>query len=140
MEKLSFATGLKEFELNGGQVLSFVPTDPQLMSRLFSAFETLDSTQTRYQQTGNDAADAKAFFAYVEQMDAEMQVLLDGLFGVPIDRAAFDGASLFAVGDGLPLWANFLFAIMDKMDVGVAEAQKAQNPRIQRLMAKYKRK
>lgn len=139
MDKLTFSTGKKDFELNGGQVLSFVPTDALLMKRIFSAFESLDKRQTEYRQTGNDMEDAKAFFAYVDKVDTEMQETLDSIFGVHIDRAAFDGASLFAIGDGLPLWANFIFAVMDVMDVGVAEAQKAQNPRIQKLMAKYRR-
>ncbi len=140
MENISFSTGKKEFSLNGGQVISFTPTDPNLMARIFTAFENLDKQQTQYKQTGNDAEDAKAFFAYAQQADEQMQDVIDGIFGVHIDRAAFDGASLFAVGDGLPLWANFIFAVMDVMDVSVQDAQKAQNPRIQKLMAKYKRK
>lgn len=139
MEKIPFSTGLKQFELNGGQVISFTPTDPLLMGRIFAAFERLDGNQEQYKRTGNDTEDARAFFDFVNWVDSEMQNTIDGIFGVHIDRAAFDGASLFALADGLPLWANFIFAVMDVMDVNVAEAQKAQNPRLQKLMAKYKK-
>lgn len=139
MEQLSFATGLKEFDLNGKQVIKFIPTDAGLMSRIYSAFESLDKEQAQYTRTGDDQQDAKAFFDKVLEMDERMQETIDGIFGVHISRDVFDGGSLHAVADGLPLWANFLFAVMDVMDVSAQAEAKAQNPRIQKLIAKYKR-
>ncbi len=70
MEKLLFSTGLKEFELPGGQILSFIPTDPALMKRIYNAFESLNQRQEEYKETEENP---KAFFEYVEKLDEEMQ-------------------------------------------------------------------
>ncbi len=139
MAKLEFAKGVKSFELDGGQVISFSPTDVRLVQRIYAAIEKLDKEQEDYEHTGNDAEDMAAFFEYVEKMDQKMQEAIDGIFGVHIDRAAFGGASLYSLAEGLPLWANFLFAVLDEMEVEFSNNQNLRNSRLQKLASKYKK-
>lgn len=44
---------------------------------------------------------------------------------------------MYALAEGLPLWANLLFAIMDEMDETVMREKKAMNPRIAKYTKKY---
>ena len=49
----------------------------------------------------------------------------------------FNTPNVYAMADGLPVWCNLLFAIMDEIDTSFAREQKATNPRIQKYTAKY---
>ena len=44
--------------------------------------------------------------------------------------------SLFTIADGLPIWANFILAIIDTLEGDFAEQKKKTNPRVAKYTAK----
>ena len=45
MEKFNFDTGMKEFEINDAVTVSFNPTDPETIKKIFDVFDSLDARQ-----------------------------------------------------------------------------------------------
>ena len=48
MEKFNFDTGMKEFEINDAVTVSFNPTDPETIKKIFDVFDSLDAKQAAY--------------------------------------------------------------------------------------------
>lgn len=65
-----------------------------------------------------------------------MREIIDGVFG-PISESVFGEMSVYAVAGGLPVWCNFLLAVIDEVDTTFAREKKATNPRIAKYTAKY---
>ena len=47
--------------------------------------------------------------------------------------------SIYAIADGLPIWANLMLAIIDEFDASFVAEKKKTNPRIQKYTKKYQR-
>lgn len=137
MAELNFATGIEVFSVNNGAEVSFNPTDPNFVERLFSAFDKLDKKQDIYKADVDKAANNRAIFDISHKMDAEMREIIDGVFDAPVSGPIFGKMNLYAMADGLPVWCNLLLTVMDKVDTTFAREQKATNPRIQKYTAKY---
>lgn len=137
MPELNFATGIEVFKVNGGSEVSFNPTDPGFVERLFNAFDDLDKKQEIRKVEVEKAANSRAIFDLSHKMDAEMREIVDGVFGAPVCASVFNGINVYAMADGLPVWCNFMLSVMDKVDTTFAREQKATNPRIQKYTAKY---
>lgn len=132
---LNFDTGVVEYEVNGGAVIRFNPADTELVKKLHNLFEKLGETQE--EQAGEDV------FKTLDEKDAAMRRDIDGVFGEGTSAAVFGGLGLYALAGGLPLWANFLLAVLDEVDGYVTEQQKAASPRMayyQQKYAKYAKK
>lgn len=137
MAELNFATGIEVFSVNNGAEVSFNPTDPNFVERLFNAFDDLDKKQETRRVEVEKAANSRAIFDMSHKMDAEMREIIDGVFGAPVSDPIFGTMGLYAMADGFPVWCNFLLSVMDKVDTTFAREQKATNPRIQKYTAKY---
>lgn len=139
MEAIQFDTGVKTFSLNDKCEISFNPTDSAFAEKLFNAFDTLDKKQEEYRREAAAARDPRQIFAFVKERDAEMRTLIDDTLGAPVCSSLFANMNVYALANGLPVWCNLMFAIMDEMDTAFAREQKAANPRIQKYTAKYHR-
>ena len=139
MNTLNFATGLVTFTVNDTAEVTFNPTDSNFVERLFRTFEELDKKQEAYKQEASALTDAKEIFECTQRRDKEMRSLIDAIFEVSVSDAIFGTLNAYALADGLPIWCNFLLAVMDKVDTTFAEEQKATNPRISKYLAKYHR-
>lgn len=139
MDTLNFQTGLAAFSVNGGAELSFNPTDSNFVERLFDTFDTLDGKQDAYKEEISKIGDKREVFVVARRRDAEMREMINGVFGAPVCADIFGTMSTYAMADGLPVWCNFLLAVMDKVDTTFAREQKATNPRIAKYTAKYNR-
>lgn len=140
MAELKFSTGLVTYSLNGVCEVSFNPTDSAFVEKLYGTFNELDKKQEQ-QKAEVDAAKTNAeIFEIARNRDTEMRGMIDDLFGVPVCDAVFGTMNVYALADGLPVWANLLLAIIDEVDTSFAAEQKKSNPRIDRYLAKYKRK
>lgn len=137
MPELMFATGLVVFSVNGQTEITFNPTDSAFVERLFQAFDTLDKKQEAYKEEISRIGDKREIFEIARRRDAEMRELIDGVFGQPVCEGIFGGMNVYALADGLPVWCNFLLAVMDEIDTTFAKEQKATNPRIAKYTAKY---
>jgi len=139
MNTLNFATGLVTFTVNDTAEVTFNPTDSNFVERLFRTFEELDKKQEAYKQEASALTDAKEIFECTQRRDKEMRSLIDAIFEGSVSDAIFGTLNAYALADGLPIWCNFLLAVMDKVDTTFAEEQKATNPRISKYLAKYHR-
>ena len=137
MKELSFATGLVTYDLNGAAQVTFNPTDSAFVERLFNTFDALDKKQEAYKAEVEKVADKREIFDSARRRDAEMRSMIDETMGQPVCEALFGGMNVYAMADGLPVWANLLLAVMDEVDTSFAREQKAANPRIQKYTAKY---
>ena len=70
-------------------------------------------------------------------MDAEMRSMIDEALGAPVCDALFGDMNVYALADGLPVWANLMLAVMDEIDTSFARQQKLTDPRISKYTAKY---
>ncbi len=138
MKELSFETGLVTYAVNGGRELSFNPTDPAFIGRLFAAFNSLDERQEAY-RAEMEAADNLAAFELARRMDREMRALIDGALGEGVSEDVFGGMNVYALADGMPVWANLLLAVMSECEDGFVREQKASNPRLEKYIRKYRK-
>ena len=136
---LSFATGLVTYDLNGKIELTFNPTDTAFVEKLFNTFDELDKKQEAYKAEVENAK-KREIFDIARKRDEEMREMIDSALGVPVCEAVFGGMNVYALADGLPVWANLLLAIMDEIDTSFAREQKQSDVRIRKYSEKYKRK
>lgn len=138
MPELKFETGVVTFMVNGKCEVSFNPTDSAFVEKLFNAFDTLDKRQERYKEQISSAKDNREVFQVARSQDAEMREIIDGVFG-PVSKELFGDMNVYALADGLPVWANLMLAVMDEVDTSFAREQKKTNPRVAKYTAKYKK-
>ena len=139
MKELNFESGLVTYSSNGASEVSFNPTDSNFVERLYTTVEELDRKQDEYKAQVEKLSDKREIFDYVHERDAEMRGMIDGLFATPVCDALFGNMNVYAIANGLPVWCNFLLAVMDEVDTTFAKEQKATNPRIAKYTAKYQK-
>lgn len=138
MSELKFSTGLKTYTVNDCCEIQFNPSDSFFVERLFSTMEKLSKRQEDGEQENNTYADDPAkVFELARARDADMRMEIDSLFGKPVCDALFPGMDVYALADGLPLWTNFLMAIVDEIDESLAAQNKMADSRVAKYMAKY---
>lgn len=136
MKELNFATGLVAYKVNGKCEISFNPADNAFVGRLFNTFDGLAKRQDQAEVENQEMSGAE-LFAVAEQRDKEMRQAIDDIFGEPVCGKVFGNQDVYALADGLPLWCNFLMAIIDEVDAAVTAQQKQTSPRVQHYMNKY---
>lgn len=139
MPEIKFDTGLIEYNINGAAKVAFNPTDSAFVERLFNTFNELDKKQEAYKAEVENLTDKVKIFDVARKRDAEMREMIDGVFGAPVCDAIFGGMNCYALADGLPVWCNLMFAVMDEIDTSFAREQKLTNPRISKYTAKYRK-
>lgn len=139
-EIIKFDTGIKEFDINGAVKVSFCPTDMDFIEKVFNVAETIDNKSEEYQKRINDLEDNRDVFDEARAIDNEIRELLNSIFDMDVCTPLFGTMRTFAVADGLPAWANFIFAIVDTFDSEFAEQKKRTNPRLKKYIEKYKRR
>lgn len=139
MKELSIGTGVVTYSLNGAYEVSFNPTDSVFIEKLFNAFDTLDKRQESYKDEVSKNADKRELFVIARKMDGEMREIINDVFDVDVCSALFGDMNVYALSDGLPVWANLMLTIMDEIDTTFAREQKATNPRISKYTKKYQR-
>jgi hypothetical protein len=117
---------------------SFNPLDMAFSRKLFTAFEKLDAKQEKYKEEVQKNADKTEIFDIGEKMNAEMRDIIDNdVFGFDVCDSLFGSMNVYALANGLPVWANLLFAMVDETDNAYAREQKLTNPRIAKYTKKY---
>lgn len=139
MNALNFETGIVTFSVNGTCDIAFNPTDSAFAEKLFSAFDVLDKRQEGYKDEISRMADKREIFEFARARDAEMRTVIDEVFGKAVCEELFGGMNVYALSGGLPVWCNFMLAVIEACDTAFAREQKATNPRIQKYVAKYHR-
>lgn len=140
MPEIRFDTGLVTYNLNDAVEVSFNPTDTNFVERLFGTFEQLDRQQDEYKQEVSGTTDNKAVFEIARKRDAEMRTLIDGVFDAEVCKPLFGSMNVYAMADGLPVWCNLMLAILDIVKESFDREQKAIDPRVEKFVAKYRKK
>lgn len=141
MADIKFSTGLVTYSLNGAYDVTFNPTDSAFVEKLYDTFNALDTMQDAYKSEIEGVKDNTKIFDIAHNRDMEMREMIDGIFdGAPVCEAVFGHMNVYALADGLPVWANLLLAIMDEIDTSFTMEQKKTNPRVDTYLKKYKRK
>ena len=121
-------TGLVTYNLGGKVEVEFNPTDIAFGDRIYRAIDALCAIQERaYPEETRD------FLAFMMENDEEARDIIDGLFDKEVCRPLFGLVSVFALADGLPLWANLLMAILQQMKEGSDKRIKE----VEKKIAKY---
>lgn len=137
MAVINFDSGVKEYTINDSATIRFNPTDSNFLERLYYTFDELDKKQEAYRnEVIEDGRDA---FRKNRERDAEMRVAIDGILGDGVCSALFGTMNVYALADGLPVWANLMLAIIGEMDDSVKAEQKKTNPRVAKYTARYKK-
>lgn len=139
MTELQFDTGLVSYSLNGKVEVAFNPTDTFFISRVFSAFDLLEEKQQEYDKGRESVKSNRELFELSRKMDAEMRGAIDAAFGKPVCEDLFGGMNVYAVADGLPVWCNLIFTIIDLFDEAVTRETARTNPRLDKYLKKYHR-
>lgn len=134
-EKLVFDDGVKEFEVNGRELLRFNPTDLNIYHRFFEVAEELPALEREYMTAtretpgpvGEDGfAGAGEALRIMRAFDAKIKERLSYVFGAEND---FDrivgGVNLMAVGkNGERIVTNVITALQPILEEGVAQHRK----------------
>lgn len=116
MEKIQFDSGMKEYRINGGGVLRFNPSDPNVYARFMEAVEKLKDMEKDLQQEAQGAQAVKL----LRQTDDRMKQLLGWVFGEQNDfDKLLGGVSLLAVaGNGQRVVTNLFAALEPVLEEG----------------------
>ena len=137
---LEIDTGLVCYHLNSDYDLIVNPTDTEFVRRLYEVFNDLDKKQEGYKTQIEKMANKAEIFDFARERDREMREMIDTALGGPVSDAVFKDMNVYALADGLPVWVNLIFAIMDELDTSFTREQKLTNPRIKKYTAKYEAK
>ena len=138
-KKLSFESGVVTYNINDKCEVSFNPTDPCFVTRLADTFDSLESKNSEYKKLYETTTDPKVIFDIAKERDAEMRNAIDELFDKPVCDALFGSMNVYALADGLPLWCNFMLAIVDEVNDYSAAQKEISSPRLKKYLEKYKR-
>ena len=140
--ELSFANGVQEYTVHGVKgdvIIRFNPTDGTFIQRLYNAFDTLDKKQDKYVDEVQKCGDRVEIFNIADRRDKEMREIIDAVFGAHIADDLFGGMNVYALAEGVPVWCNFMLAVMDEIDNTFSREQKFTNPRIKKYLDKVQK-
>ena len=119
--------------------MSFNPTDPETIKKIFDVFDSLDAKQAAYKAEIARCGETKEIFDIASRRDAEMREVLDSLFGKPICEPLFGTMNVYALADGLPVWCNLMIAIIDQIDTRSLQERKGTSARIEQYTKRWKK-
>ncbi len=140
---MQFADGLKTFTINGDneRVITFAPTDTTFVRRVQDGMEKLDACQQKYKDELDATEETIKILDLVDACDKEIRTIIDGIFiQRGISDIIFGNLSTCGVADGMPIWAGFIVALISECDEYVDAQGKQNNPKLQKLLKKYKKK
>lgn len=133
-------SGVQEYNINGKCKVYFNPSDPEFSEKVFNALDVLMDLSEKYGNQIQTETDNRKIFSIARELDGKLRETINGLFGEDVCTAVFGTMHLTASADGLPVWVNFMLALIDIINDAYSEAEKALNPKLQKLVTKYKRK
>lgn len=138
--ELNFANGVQSYTVNGVKdALRLNPADAEMLRKVYLALKELEGKQKERAKAGAGSEDIEAVLDRLHALDQEMRCVLDGLFGDGLCEKIFGEMSLYASADGLPVWENFILAVIDLFDDSVKREAALSDKRIQKHVQKYHR-
>lgn len=139
-ESIRIDTGIKEFDLNGAVTVYFCPTDVTFAEKLFSIEEAIEKKTEEYSERIDKLEDNKDVFEAANALDREIREMLNSIFDTDICTPLVGTTKIYAIANGLPIWANTILGLIDAMDADLEEQKKRTKQRIKKYTEKYKRR
>lgn len=141
MPSFNFETGLKTFDINGDseRTISFPPSDAKFVRRVYEGLGKLEECQKRHRAGVEAITEPSEILDAVDAADGEIREIIDGVFESPVCDAVFGNLNTCGVAAGMPLWAGFMVALASECDDYLSAQEKAKNPKLDKLLAKYKK-
>ncbi len=115
MEKIQFDSGVRSYRLNGGSLLRFNPSDPNVYARFLEAADKFHQVEQEMTQRAQSVPedDGAAVVSLLQEADKQMKQVLSWVFGQENDfDKILGGINLLAVaGNGERVITNLLSAI-----------------------------
>ncbi len=130
MEKLTFDSGVKEYQINGSGILRFNPSDPNVYARLLEAKDDItaveDDCVNKAKEIPQD--DGAAVLRLMADADKRMKAILNRVFGAGNDfNEILGGVNVMAVcSNGERAITNLLSALMPIIQEGAERCAKQQ--------------
>ena len=119
MENLELALGVEEYQIAGGGVLRFNPTDPNIYASFLDSQKQLESIHTRFQAQAKSVTDGAGVLKLLQEADRELKNLLGSIFPGNDFHAALGGVNLLALcADGRTVAENLLSALETILSAG----------------------
>ena len=138
MGALNYIAGKREYTLPGGGVIWFDPCDSEFANRVIMAVRNCQEIQKRFPKNG--FADLDEQLACIQNINDDIRKEIDNAFGDQVADKACCGSSPTSISDGLPVWMNFLMAVIDEIDANMPEGEKRSRARVQQYVDKYNTK
>lgn len=149
MAGIQFESGIREYPLRlyEGQdpvVVRFNPTNMIFVERVLNAFDRMDEIQEDYRKridAVDPERDYKAVFELTHGMEDALRETLNDTFNMDICTPLFGAyESVYAAGEGFPIWANILLAVVDEFDESFVKEREKTNPRLKKYTDKYRKR
>lgn len=138
MGALNYTAGKREYTLPSGATIHFDPCDSEFANRVVIAFRNSNKIQSSFPKEPMDDLDQQ--LSVIQKMNADIREEIDKAFGETVCDKACCGSSPVSLSDGLPVWMNFLMAVIDEIDANMPEGEKRSRARVQQYMDKYNTK
>lgn len=132
MQKITFDTGIKTYQINDNGILRFNPSDPNLYKRFKDLRVEIEQIQKDYSERSKTTESGEDAIDLLAEYDAHVKKSLSHVFGEENDfDSILGGANVMAVAsNGELVITNFLDAMLPIVEEGVKtyakmEAQKA---------------
>lgn len=130
MEKITFDSGIREYEINGKGILRFNPSDPNVYDRLFNSLDEIKAVEIDLVEEAKkiNSDDGSAVLRLMAQADKRVKTILSNIFGHEND---FDdilgGVNVMAVcGNGERAITNLLNALIPIIQEGAEQCARQQ--------------
>lgn len=139
MKNINTGAKVEEYNIDGKIVLRFNPADATFVKNFNAAFKALAEAQSELAEAAKNADD-EAFFDASAATNTKLCGVLNDLFGEDICTPIWGTADLTALSDGLPLWFNFMMALIDEIDADMKSVKDVRSARLDAYLAKYQKK
>lgn len=139
MKSINTGTKVEEYNIDGKIVLRFNPADATFVKNFNAAFKALAEAQSELAEAAKNADD-ETFFDVSAATNTKLRGILNDLFGEDICTPIWGTMDLTALSDGLPLWFNFMMALIDEIDADMENVKDIRSARLDAYLAKYKKK
>lgn len=138
--ELNFDNGVQSYEINGKCTITMNPTDYAFVDKMFATFTKMEKKDAEWRDRLQKESSTSAVLEVYRDGDDTVRRGIDEIFGDGVADKIFEDVNCMAFGsNGLPIWMNFILAIMDTMNSAYAKAQKDVNPAINKYLKKYHR-
>lgn len=139
MDALNFDSGLKTYTVNGSTTISFNPADGHFVESLYRMLENIkEATSLTDERELELKGDSEEAFRFAHERDKRIRAEIDNVFG-PVSSALFPGMDCTALAGGVPVWLNFVLAVLDVIDAEVSEQVGKPSPKLDAYLAKYRK-